>query len=72
MGEEIETLKKMGTWILKDLPDDRKAIGCRWVFVKKRDEAGNIIQWKTRLVAQGFSQKPGTDYDNDGTFAPVM
>ena len=31
-----------------------------------------MIKFKARLVAQGFSQKPGTDYDNDGTFALVM
>ena len=49
-----------------------KTIGCKWVFIRKRDNTGNIVQWKVRLVAQGFSQKPGTDYDNDGTFAPVM
>ena len=36
------------------------------------DEKGNIICYKARLVAQGFSQKPGMDYSNDGTFAPVM
>jgi transposase InsO family protein len=72
MEEEIGTLKKMGTWTLKDLPKDRKEIGCKWVFVRKRNEKGEIVQWKARLVAQGFSQKPGTDYNNDGTFAPVM
>ena len=47
-------------------------IGCKWVFVRKRDKTGSIIQRRARLVAQGFSQKPGTDYNNDGTFAPVM
>jgi hypothetical protein len=72
MDEEIGTLGKMGTWELKELPLDRKAIGCKWVFAKKRDENGRVIKFKARLVAQGFSQKPGTDYDNDGTFAPVM
>lgn len=72
MEEEMENLKQMGTWTLQDLPDDQKAIGCKWVFIRKRDETGSIIQWKARLVAQGFSQKPGTDYDNNGTFAPMM
>ena len=57
---------------MKDLPKDQSAIGCKWVFVRKRDEMGSIIQRRARLVAQGFSQKPGTDYNNDGTFAPVM
>ena len=42
------------------------------MFVRKRDDMGSIIQWRARLVAQGFSQRPGTDYNNDGTFTPVM
>jgi hypothetical protein len=50
----------------------KKAIGCKWVFVKKRDENGKLIKYKARLIAQGFSQKPGVDFSNDGTFAPVM
>ena len=62
----------MGTWKLDDLPEGRETVGCKWVFVRKRDEHGNIIRYKGRLVAQGFSQKPGIDYSNDGTFAPVM
>ena len=72
MEEEMEILKEMETWILDDLPKDWKAIGCKWVFVQKRDKNGTIIQQRARLVAQGFSQKPGTDYSNNGTFAPVM
>jgi hypothetical protein len=72
IDEELDTLKKMGTWELADLPEGRKPIGCKWVFVKKRDENGKLIKYKARLVAQGFSQKPGVDFSNDGTFAPVM
>jgi hypothetical protein len=72
MDEEIEMLGKMGTWRLEDLPTDRKPVGCRWVYAKKRNEYGEVIKYKARLVAQGFSQKPGTDFSNDGTFAPVM
>ena len=66
MDDKIETLNKMGTWTMEELPEDRKAIGSKWVFVRKRDEGGEVIQWKARLVAQGFSQKPGTDYNNMG------
>ena len=62
----------MGTWKLADLPEGRKTIGSKWVFLKKRDENNKVIKYKARLVAQGFSQKPGTDFSNDGTFAPVM
>ncbi|RXW15700.1 hypothetical protein EST38_g10156 [Candolleomyces aberdarensis] len=70
--EELGNLEKMGTWDLEDLPPGREAVGCKWVFTKKRDEKGNIIHYKARLVAQGFSQKPGMDFDLDGTYAPVM
>ena len=72
METEMGTINKMGTWILEKLPEDRETIGNKWVFLRKRDEKGNIVRYKARLVAQGFSQKPGTDYSNDGTFAPVM
>ena len=39
-------------------------------FVKKRNENDEIIRYKTRLVAQGFSQRPGIDYEE--TYSPVM
>ena len=44
-------------------------VGCRWVYALKRDAAGNIIRYKARLVAQGFSQVPGVDFFD--TYAPV-
>ena len=72
VDEELGTLKKMGTWELAKLPEGRKPIGCKWVFVKKRDEKGKLIKYKARLCAQGFSQKPSIDFSNDGTFVPVM
>ena len=72
METEMETIKRMGTWELEELPKERQTIGNKWVFLKKKNEKGEIIRFKARLVAQGFSQKPGTDYSNDGTFAPVM
>jgi len=72
MQKEMDTLHRMGTWELVDLPSGRTAIGCRMVFAKKRDERGQVREYKARLVAQGFSQKPGVDFNHDGTFAPVM
>ena len=44
--------------------------GYRWVFVRKRNENNEIVQYKARLVAQGFSQKPGIDYEE--TYSLVM
>jgi hypothetical protein len=71
INEELETLNQMRTWELVDLPKDREPIGNRWTFVTKRDEKGEIARYKARLVAQGFSQQPGVDYSDNGTFAPV-
>ena len=70
MDEEIQTLQKMNTWELMELPKDRKPISCRWVYALKRNSAGNITWYKARLVACGFSQEFGIDYRE--TFAPVI
>ena len=45
-------------------------IGYKWVFVRKRNEKNEIIRYKAWLVAQGFSQRLGIDYEE--TYAPVM
>lgn len=68
--DELLLHQNYGTWELCDLPAGRKAIGSRWVFVKKFDENGDLSRYKARLVAQGFSQIPGQDYSE--TFSPVM
>ena len=51
-------------------PEDVKPVGYKWVFVRKRNENNEIIRYKARLVAQGFSQRPGVDYEE--TYSPVM
>lgn len=70
MKEEMTSLNKNGTWELTNLPGDRKAIGCKWVYKVKTNADGGIQRYKARLVAQGFSQKFGTDYND--IFAPVV
>jgi len=67
--EELATLKMAGTWELVDAPENTNIVGSKWVFRAKKDAAGNVIHYKARLVAQGFSQVPGVDYFD--TFAPV-
>lgn len=69
---EIDQLQEMGTWRLEHLPEGKKAIGNRWVFLRKTDEHGKVVSHKARLVALGCSQRPGFDYSENGTFAPVM
>ena len=51
-------------------PEDVKHVGYKWVFVWNRNENNEIIRYKTLLVAQGFSQRPGIDYKE--TYSPVM
>ncbi|KAJ3531525.1 hypothetical protein NM688_g7562 [Phlebia brevispora] len=70
MEKEMDQLKKTETYEETELPKGRKAIGCRWVFLIKRDAKGQILKYKARLVTQGFSQIPGQDFFQ--TYAPVM
>ncbi|GJR44828.1 putative ribonuclease H-like domain-containing protein [Tanacetum coccineum] len=55
--------KLQDVWVLCDLPDGKQVIGTKWVFRNKRDERGTIIKNKARLVAQGYRQEEGVDYD---------
>jgi len=63
MQEELDLLRDQNVWTIVPEPKDRNIVGCRWVYKIKRDATGNITQYKARLVAQGFSQQPGTDFD---------
>ena len=69
MLEEFSSLVMHQTWDLVDLPKGRNIVGCKWVFKTKRDASGEIDRFKARLVAQGYSQEHGIDYDE--VFAPV-
>ena len=70
MEEELNSIKENDTWELVDLPEGRQAIGSKWVYKIKYDQHGNEARFKARLVAQGYDQKFGTDYDE--VFAPVV
>ncbi|GJT96462.1 putative ribonuclease H-like domain-containing protein [Tanacetum coccineum] len=54
---------------LVELPNGKRAIGIKWVFRNKNDERGIVIKNKARLVAQGYTQEEGIDYDK--VFAPI-
>jgi hypothetical protein len=45
-------------------------VGFKWVFVRKRNENNEVVRYKARLVAQGFTQRPGIDFNE--TYSPVM
>ena len=63
--EELESLRKREVFKLTNLPAGRKTVGCRWVFDIKTDG-----RYKARLVAQGFSQVEGVDFNK--LFSPVV
>ena len=70
MKDELASIEKNKTWILCDLPPGRKCIGTKWVYRIKRDGNNNFERYKCRVVAKGYVQIPGVDYDR--TFAPVV
>ncbi|GJV42304.1 putative ribonuclease H-like domain-containing protein [Tanacetum coccineum] len=68
-GQILGDPKSAKVWILIDLPFGKKAIGTKWVFRNKRDERSIVVKNKARLIAQGFRQEEGIDYDE--VFAPI-
>ncbi|RVW89546.1 Retrovirus-related Pol polyprotein from transposon TNT 1-94 [Vitis vinifera] len=67
--DEIDALEKNGTWTITDLPVGKRPVGCKWIFTIKYKADGSIKRFKARLVARGFTQSYGIDYQE--TFAPV-
>ncbi|GKV02840.1 hypothetical protein SLEP1_g15229 [Rubroshorea leprosula] len=69
MDEEMNALFKNETWDLVPKPKDVQLVSCKWVYRIKHKVDGSIDIYKARLVARGFSQKYGEDYEE--TFSPV-
>ena len=69
MRSEMDSMYANQVWTLVDPPEGVKPIGCKWVFKKKTDMDGNVHTYKGRLVAKGFKQIHGIDYDE--TYSPV-
>ncbi|GJX28839.1 putative ribonuclease H-like domain-containing protein, partial [Tanacetum coccineum] len=69
MREELLQFKLQHVWTLVDLSYGKRAIGTKWVYRNKKDERGIVIRNKVRLVAQGYTQEEGIDYDE--VFAPT-
>ena len=69
MKEELDALTKNHTWDLVTLPSGQFLVGCKWIYKIKPRSNGSIKRYKTHLVAKGFTQEYGIDYEE--TFAPV-
>ncbi|GJZ74095.1 putative ribonuclease H-like domain-containing protein [Tanacetum coccineum] len=63
MQDELLQFRLQKVWRLVDLPKGKHAIGTKWVYINKKDERGIIVRNKARLVAQGYTQEEGIDYD---------
>nr|GEV04290.1 ribonuclease H-like domain-containing protein [Tanacetum cinerariifolium] len=70
VNQEMNALLRNGNWDIVDLPKGRKAIGSKWIYKIKFQSSGEIDRFKARLIAQGFGQKEGIDYEK--TFSHVL
>jgi len=68
MQKEYDVVIKNDTWKLVDHPFGTKPIGCKWVYKNKYKDDGSLDKHKASLVAKGFAQKEGVDYEEN--FAP--
>jgi hypothetical protein len=69
MQLEMDAVEKNRTWELANLSRGHSVITLKWVFKLKRDEVGVIVKHKACLVARGFVQREGINFDD--TFSPV-
>ncbi|MCO5575493.1 hypothetical protein L7F22_029294 [Adiantum nelumboides] len=70
MENEMRSLQQNETWKLVPRPPNRSIVSCRWILRKKYHANGTVLQHKARLVARGFSAKPGIDFQE--TFSPTL
>nr|GFA41547.1 hypothetical protein [Tanacetum cinerariifolium] len=69
MHEELDQFARLKVWRLVPRPEGKYVIKTKWIFKNNKDESSLVIQNKARLVAVGYSQQVGIDYDE--TFAHV-
>lgn len=68
--DELQNLENYHTWKYKQLSLGRKAIGSKWIFKVKYNLNRSVSRFKTKLVAQSFSQVQGVDFTK--TFTPMV
>lgn len=70
MKAEIQALEENKIWKIVQLPPGKSPIGCKWVFKVKYQANGTIERFKARLIAKGYNQHEGVDYQE--TFSPMV
>jgi hypothetical protein len=63
MQEELGQFKRNEVWNLVPRPEGINVIGTKWIFKNKSDENGHVTRNKARLVAQGYTQREGVDFE---------
>ena len=63
MSEEMDSIKSNRTWRPVPLPPGHQPIVLKWVYKVKKNAAGEVIKHKAWLVAKGYVQQPGVDFD---------
>jgi hypothetical protein len=69
MQEEMRSMSTNNIWDLEKILKGAKIVGCKWIYKTKYDSNGNVKRFKAQLVAKGFTQREGIDYNE--TFSPV-
>ena len=70
MAAEFDALQRQSTWVMVPPSPSQNVEGCKWVFKLKRNSDGSINKYKAKLVAKGFHQQFGIDFEE--TFSPVI
>ena len=72
MKSEMGSMYENKVWTLVDLPDDRQAILNKWIFKRKTDADSSVTIYKARIVAKGFRQVQGVDYDESFSLVSML
>ena len=65
MQKELNQFARNEVWDLVPRPDDKNVVGTKWIYKNKLDENGTKLRNKARLVAQGYSQIEGIDFEEN-------
>ena len=69
MQEELDHFQKNNIWKFVELPQGKNAVGAKWLFRNQLNEVGKVVKSKAKLVAKGYLQQEGIDYNQ--TYALV-
>ncbi|KAL0405755.1 UNVERIFIED_CONTAM: hypothetical protein Slati_3889400 [Sesamum latifolium] len=63
MKSEMDSMSSNKVWTLVDPPKGVKPVGCKWVYKRKLGADGEVTTFKASLVAKGYTQRPGVDFE---------